>query len=112
MALDIDIELRNTFIPNPKQAFELGILHERLTSCEQPLKSRECTVDSILRDAEKVVGKVMADTATHDQLIHVLEDIKEYERGSGLASRVRGLFNFVNFVWFLSILGKHCLKIA
>jgi len=88
-----------------EQAFELGILHERLTSCEQPLKSRECTVDSILRDAEKVVGKVMADTATHDQLIHVLEDIKEYERGSGLASRVRGLFNFVNFVWFLSILG-------
>lgn len=90
-----------------EQAFHLGVLHERLMSCKD-IERQSCDsqdVQTILRQAEKITGKSIPDPATHDQLSDVLSEIILFEKGAGIAARVRGLFTFVNFVWFLSILG-------
>jgi hypothetical protein len=89
-------------------------LYERLTGCgtsaeDATIGTGECSspqfVQDILRQAEAVVGKVIPDAATHVQLVNVLAEIKDFERGNGVASKVTGLFSFVNFIWLVSILG-------
>eukprot|EP00667_Euglena_gracilis_P012179 EG_transcript_12487 len=88
--------------PHPKtlhEAWLLGELEGRLKGT-----SKASEVQSILAEAAQVCGRPVS----REELQAVGPLTLEMQEGRGIVSRILGIFNFVNVLWALAIIGILC----